>query len=614
MDTFVQIVLFSGLSESPPFSSHLPSPDRSVSPQNPVTTSLLHDFGISTARPAALSHQDETPSPKDNKQDVQQFPHLEKEQHISLNNATDQTTFGQGELHQQSEDVPQKDGQRLPISIDRPPKVPKKKFQWLKKIKGKPRGGSQAEGGQSAESSEVSSSVVGDKQPGDLEVQVENGEQPSIPTVECRESYQAEFMHTKNDVQLSQSEARQPPPKPKRRANRTKVATRVVQSSNEQTEAQMQESNVSELPSSGKVENQGPPVPVYTSGQSGRELHNEHPTSDDSADERVRSNSIPTIMRKLTQQQGEGISLLSTSHELSPKRKSGGKKARANPLPKRYRPRGHVQSPLLSPTVGNTKGLSKQLSGSAPVLSGPNLTTKQRCLSASHLADPAASTTRHSIGDLIKPTATTSHSSMQSQPNFLSKQPKENHFGILKVCLKAVDTASDSHSTKQSQADFTPLDNEDAIDQGLHCIFTTSGSSGRFVSSVQPLVPRRTIFWDDEEEMLFYAARSKQLFILCRKTTPHVTDAPQTVTSRQMSQVQEDKCIGVAVLDISTVAIRSSSSAVNICKHLAEMSCQDIKLSIQPKGSMLLQGCFYGKYDIYCISCLPLCSTLVGSR
>lgn len=569
-----------------------------MSPQSPATTSILHDFGIGTTRTAALSHQDGTLSPKDNEQDVQKFPHPEREQHISLNKASDQPTSGQGGL-QQSEDVPQNDGQRLSVSSDRPPKVPKRKFQWLKKIKGRPRGGSQAEGGQSGHSGEVSSNVVGDIQPGDLEVQTENGEQPSLPTVDCKESYhefQSELRHTKNDVRQSQSEARQPPPKPKRRANRTKVATSAVQSNNEQTEAQMQESSVSELPSSGKVENQGPPVPVFTTGQSGKETHDESPTADDSADERVRSYSVPTITRKLTQQENEGISLLSTSHELFPKQKSRGRKVRANPLPKRYRPRSNVQPPLLSPTVWSTKGLSKQLSGSTPVLPGLNLTTKQRCLSASHLADPPASTKRHSIGDLIKPTATTSHSSVQNQPEVMSK---ENHFGILKVHLKAVDTASDSHSTKQNQADSTPLtDNEDPIDQsikGLHCIFTIGGSNGRFVSSVQPIVPHKTIFWDDEEEMLFYAAQSKQLFILCRKTTPHVTDTPQTVTSRRMSQVQEDKCIGVAVLDISTVAIRSSSSVVNICEHLAKVSCQDVKLSIQPKGSMLLQGCFYGK-------------------
>lgn len=598
---FYTIDLFSGISFS--FLFHFPSPNRSVSPQSPVVTSLFHDFGISTVGPAALSHQDATPSLKDNKQDVQQVPHPEREQHVSLSNATDQTTFSQGGLHQQSRHLEgQKDGQRLSLPTDRPPKVQRKKFQWLKKIKGKPRGGSQAEGVQSGHSSEMSSSVVSSEQPEDLEMQVENDENPSLPTMDCEASYQgfqSDLRHNKNDIQQSQSEAQQPPPKPKRRANRTKVATRAVQSSNEQTEAQVQENTVSELPSSGKVESQGPI-------ETGRSEKEPSPTADDSADERVRSNSAPSI----AQQQGEGISLLSTSHEFSPKRKSGGRKAHVSHLPKRYQLHSHVQSALISPTVESTRGLSKQLSGSTPVLSGPNLTKNQRCLSASHLANPEAIATHHSIGDLIKPTATTSHSSVESQPEIKSKQPKENHFGILKVRLKAVDTASDSHSSKQNQVDFTPsADNEDPTDQsqmGLHCIFTINGSNGRFVSSVQPLVPRRTVFWDDEEEMLFYAAQSKQLFILCRKTTPPISGAPQTVTSRRMSRVHEDKCIGAAVLDISTVAIRSSTSAVNTCKLLAEMACQDIKLSIQPKGSMLLQGCFYGMCIIYCMFCSPL--------
>ena len=103
--------------------------------------------------------------------------------------------------------------------------------------------------------------------------------------------------------------------------------------------------------------------------------------------------------------------------------------------------------------------------------------------------------------------------------------------------------------------------------------------------------------WADDEEVIFYATpHSRKLFVLCQKTHLQSTTTTGSPTeTRQILKLQE-RCIGAAVLEISSVEIRSCSPTDNVCDYLARVGSDDHKLLVQPKGTVLLQSSLCGKY------------------
>ena len=339
------------------------------------------------------------------------------------------------------------------------------------------------------------------------------------------------------------------------------------------------------------------------------------PSTDDRASACFISSTATSS--KSTWQQYSQERALKSNCEFSPKKQSKWRKSQRDHCTKQKQPTDHSndsvsqctnrssRSQSMSPTGVGARSLSKHLSDSTPLLLQPKLTNNQRSSSVSQLSKQRKSSDR-SFSDLVKPiTVRSCNPSQERHVNFSSKLTNESNFGILKIRLKAVDTGPDLSALKQNMTPSTEKNHFDVaeeITECLHCVFTINGSIGRFESIMQPVFPRKTVFWDNDEEMCFYAAQLKHLFILCRKTkfdSAGDIDVSQRVDSKQnKSQSRDDKCIGASMLDICTLAVRSGLPSDNICKYLAGVKGEDIKLSMQPKGSMLLVGFYYGKYLI----------------
>ena len=509
--------------------------------------------------------------------------------------------------------------QSSPAHSGRPPKPPKKKFQWFKKIKGESKGRS-ASHEHSAALKAVpppSSPMPSSGEPSETSHVESTGAVESLPTnstiVKDTNHSQEKVQH--NTAGTPEPNDGDPPPKPKRRSKMPATNASITPESPVQqvnTVANEPEENGSLNRTVGQQSEEPihPHVPLtrlLPSQQKRQSI-----SSDVSADDRTRSYSASAAdaKRRVAQARDNRISLLSTSRESGHEveNKEGSEQSKATP--KRYRPRSNSRPSLAPPPVVRARsGLSKHMFGSTPHISETKLAQGQRSSSVSLLAYQKTKSPRPSISDLIKPTAMASHTrSVENRIGVPAKPPSDDHLGILKVRLKAVDTSDSFQSHGAGKAGSAvdrrveSMDQPKPVKEGLHCIFTINGSNGRFTSSVQPLVPHRTTMWGDSDEVLFYATpQSKKLFVLCRRTNlesagSSVTDVSQTKSSRRISQAQDDRCIGAAVLDISTVSIQSSPAAVNVCDYLAGVACEDHKLPVQPKGSMLLQSCLYGMF------------------
>ena len=264
-------------------------------------------------------------------------------------------------------------------------------------------------------------------------------------------------------------------------------------------------------------------------------------------------------------------------------------------LPKYYHPRSNRQSSPTPSVVSKTRGLSKHISGSTPHLSTVKLKHGRRSSSVSHLAiTNRERSPKPSLSDLIKPTALASHSRVSEgclNTTHISTQSDDQYLGIMKVRLKAVNTSDDFQSqTSDRQCD---IQQPQAVKEGLCCIFTIGDGNGRFMSSVKLVVPRRTISWENEEMLFYVTPQSKKMFVLCRKITLEGASVT-SVANTWSTHTANGKCIGAAVLEISTVRRCSSSPADDMCDYICHVECQDNTLPMQPKGTMLLQSCFYG--------------------
>lgn len=258
----------------------------------------------------------------------------------------------------------------------------------------------------------------------------------------------------------------------------------------------------------------------------------------------------------------------------------------------------------------NVPHLSKMLSGSTPLLPGSNLPEGRRYVSTSDLLQNSGK--KLSIGDLARPT--------RSSNLDLHKAGVGQHsLGILKIRLSAVNIADNPQHSRRSLTDivFNEESTKDLAElkqdptDGVFCVFTINGSSCRAESSTQPIVPRRPVVWDKNENILLYTTQSRQVFIMCRRTKLSGSQACLPVSGgcsptvgKRKSQAQDDACIGAAVLPVASVKATTAAgfSSGDILQVLSKQACEPRSLPLQPKGSVLLQTSFCGK-KLHAISC-----------
>lgn len=465
-----------------------------------------------------------------------------------------------GNQHTQVEEVPdlpaklKKKVKSRPEESGKLPQTPKKKFQWLRKVKSASRLNSTS---------------------GVMSTRVEQSQMTPQLESSCKFQDLSAALGGKNNVKetmQNETEDGVPPPKPERGKNRHKTENIIPEKILVQSESKLVVNNniiqqeVLNKPTHVK------PQPIVQQNLSA--------SSKESTDERLRSFSFPSLPSK------KGV-MQSCSNRLSVLATRSGTEHTVDNLAREH----NVVPKLYSTNSGSNsreftkaKRLSKHISGSTPHLSPANIHHGKRSLSVSHLATnyQAIKGQKLSISDLIKPTVPATRSSNESHLDDPARHFDTHIVGILKVRLKAVDIPENCTNVSQ-------INQTGAATDGLCCTFTMCGGNARFTSSVQPLVPDKTTTWNANEEMLFYATpNSKNMIILCRKTSL----VPGTV-----STVEDSKCIAAAILDISSVVIRSSFTD-KVYDFLADIDCKDQKLPLPPKGTMLLQSCLYGIYII----------------
>ena len=263
--------------------------------------------------------------------------------------------------------------------------------------------------------------------------------------------------------------------------------------------------------------------------------------------------------------------------------------------------------------------LNKILSGSTPILANPSLARDDKSSSTSDLSHQylprEMGARRISIGDLLQPVRSSAvESVIQKRRQSVGAVP--DLLGILKMKLSAVNIADNTPGPRRSLVDivFEPESSNNLVNpvqtpsEGLFCVFTINAGNSRAETSVQPIVPRRPVVWDESEEILFYANQSRQVFILCRKTVldeaklhqnifPATSGVSNVLGMRRMSQLHDDTCIGATVLPVSKVRVSSAStdaSSDNLLQCLQRQQYETISLPMQPKGMLLLETYFYG--------------------
>ena len=262
------------------------------------------------------------------------------------------------------------------------------------------------------------------------------------------------------------------------------------------------------------------------------------------------------------------------------------------------------------------KPLTKVLSGSTPTLASLHGDKSSSTSDLSHRSQ-GIKARRISMGDLLQPVRSSAIESVIKNRR-QSLPATHNLLGILKMKLSAVNIANDTQGPSRRLVDiiFDPESSSDLSKSthiptdGLFCVFTINAGNSRAKTSVQPIVPRRPVVWDESEEVLFYANQSRQVFILCHKTTLNSEQVGQKVTSfasstkgeRRKSQIKDETCIGAAVFPVSRVKVSSSGTdlvAADLLQCLQRQTYEAIQLPLQPKGMLLLKTCFFGKYKQY---------------
>ena len=343
-----------------------------------------------------------------------------------------------------------------------------------------------------------------------------------------------------------------------------------------------------------------------------------------------RRYSVPSVPEEELQIRNESqVTLTSpplkiTKH-VSASKNAGSVNTKVYQLQKRARPHTSADSIIHPPSAlvetrrirTQMKPLTKVLSGSTPTLASQHLLRGDKSSSTSNLSHRSQGTKarRISMGDLLQPVRSSAIESV-IQNRRQSVAATHDLLGILKMKLSAVNIADDTQGPSRRLVDII-FDPESSTDlsksthvptEGIFCVFTINAGNSRAETSVQPIVPRRPVVWDESEEVLFYANQSRQVFILCHKTPLNSDQVGQKVFSsdsfasntkgeRRKSQIKDETCIGATVFPISRVKVSSSGTglvAADLLQCLQRQTYEAIQLPLQPKGMLLLKSCFFG--------------------
>lgn len=504
---------------------------------------------------------------------------------------------------QNGEDLTHEDSRRsVEVSTKqsgKPPKPPKRKFQWFKKVKGLSK---QNPAKQDCSEVVQLSSIIGSSS--DISIMKASVELATTKIGTATERDEIDTgINPVRDTEVLHVKETNPPPKPKRSPNRHKLANIII---NPQPS---KETNGDLCLQPPKESSHQPHIPES------KELPFQHKrlsasvcsdVDSSTPDSRTQSCSVPPTMDK-SQLHNTGSDMI--DHAVRKKRS-----VESSVVPKRYRPRSSIHSFPSLPAAPSTRSLSSHMSGSTPHLPPERLINEQRSSSISHLAYQDRSSPKRSISDLIKPTAFSNQlRSSEGHVDGNSRPSPDWPLGILKVRLKALDTCDDFQrrvvAKANSLAAEMQVESNEQPKEGLHCVFTISGSNGKFSSSVKPLLPHRTTTWNDEEVLFYAKPESKKLFVLCHRSNLEFTTSVDTAENKLLGK-SKSRCIGAASLEISSVTICSSPPTVRICDYLAQVQCKDSKLPVQPKGTMLLQSCLCGMCNTHvmylCNICIPI--------
>lgn len=498
---------------------------------------------------------------------------LEHEQPIAnCQNGDDLTHEDSGEIMESS-----------PEQSSKPPKPPKRKFQWFKKVKGLSKHNPAKQNLSDVVQPSSNIGLSSDHSKINASVELASAK---IGTATERDGIGTGI----NDTEVLHVKETNPPPKPKRSPNRHKLANTII---NPQPSKEM---NGDLCLQPHKESSHQPHIPESKVLPFQHKCLSASVCSDvDSSTphNRTHSYSVSLTMDK-SQLHNTGSDMI--DHAVRKKRS-----VESSVVPKRYHPRSSIHSLPSLPPAPSARSLSSHMSGSTPHLPPERLINERRSSSISHLAFAYQdrSSPKRSISDLIKPTAFSNQlRSSEGHVDGNSRPSPDWPLGIFKVCLKALDTCDDFQrhvvAKANSLAAEMQVESNEQPKEGLHCVFTISDSNGKFSSSVKPLLPHRTTTWNDEEVIFYAKPESKKLFVLCHKSNLEFTTSVDTAEKKLSGKSKNDRCIGAASLEISSVTICSSPSTVSICDYLAQVQCKDYKLPVQPKGTMLLQSCLCG--------------------
>ncbi len=251
--------------------------------------------------------------------------------------------------------------------------------------------------------------------------------------------------------------------------------------------------------------------------------------------------------------------------------------------------------------------VSKLLSGSTPVLADPRRSPGKKYSSTSDLS--AKDNALNVSGNLVvRPVRSSTVENLLEQT---SSSDQILH-GLLRIKVMGVNLGDAPRAPKHSITDMIlkpdtlqdlPEIQEEPY-EGLFCVFTINGGNSRGETSTQAIIPRRPVTWEGKEEFLFYTNQTRQVFVMCRKTKLEdstTSRMPPEGRNLGRSKAKRDACIGAAVLSVANLKaspVSPDCSATNVIQVVQKQQLEALTLPLQPKGSILLQTSFSGRFSM----------------
>ncbi len=247
--------------------------------------------------------------------------------------------------------------------------------------------------------------------------------------------------------------------------------------------------------------------------------------------------------------------------------------------------------------------VSKLLSGSTPVLTDPRKTPGKKYSSTADLSSSNAKSGL--MGDLVVRPVRSSTVENLAEELFSSDQILH---GLLRIQVMGVDLGDAPKGPKHSITDMIlkpdmlqdlPEIQEEGLSEGLFCVFTINGGNSRAETTIQPIIPRRPVKWEEGEDFLFYTSQARQVFVMCRKKKLNDTNRNSKVAlGGRRTGATRDSCIGAAILslsDLKTSPVSSTNSTNSMIEVFRKQQLEAVTLPLQPKGRILLRTSFSGK-------------------